>query len=154
MNQIIKDFYTAFNDLEAERMVKYYHDDICFEDPAFGKLYGERAKNMWRMLCDSLKGKEFKVTASNFEFTEQKGKAIWEAFYTFSKTGRKIHNIIEAKFEFQDGKIIKHTDNFDLYSWSKQAFGLKGLLIGWSSFFKNKLQSQTNLLLTKFENIK
>jgi len=151
MKNAIDKFYKAFNNLDAETMVSCYHDDIVFQDPAFGILKGNRAKNMWRMLCESQKNKDFQVQYSNVDISEDKGSASWEAFYTFSKTGRKVHNIIEARFEFKDGKIIKHTDTFNLHKWSKQALGLKGLILGGTTFFKNKLNAQTNRLLDKFE---
>ena len=151
MKSIIENFYRAFDNLDTESMIDCYHQDIKFEDPAFGVLKGEKAKNMWRMLCKSQKGKDFKVKASNIVYNNMKGTADWEAYYTFSKTGRKVHNVISAEFEFKDGKIINHFDQFDLYKWSKQALGLKGLLLGWTTFFKKKLNAQTNKLLSEFE---
>ncbi|MCK0130748.1 nuclear transport factor 2 family protein [Flavobacteriaceae bacterium F08102] len=149
--EIIISFYEAFANLDAEAMVSYYHDKIIFKDPAFGVLKGERAKNMWRMLCHSQRGKNFKVNASRFIGSNQQGSAYWEAYYTFRKTGRKVHNKIDAVFAFEDGKIIQHIDQFSLYDWAKQAFGLKGVLLGKTRFFKTKLQRQTNALLDKFE---
>ncbi|MFD0861776.1 nuclear transport factor 2 family protein [Sungkyunkwania multivorans] len=151
MKQTIEQFYDAFTQLDAEKMVANYHPDIRFEDPAFGELNGEHAKNMWRMLCESQQGKDFKVRVSRIEADQNAGKATWEAFYTFSKTGRKVHNIIHAEFKFKDGKIIEHIDSFDLYRWARQAMGPTGLLIGWTPFFKKKLQAQVNHLLLKFE---
>ena len=151
MKNVIEKFYTAFSNLDADTMVSCYHDDIIFEDPAFGVLKGERAKNMWRMLCESQKNKDFQVTYSNISVSDDKGSASWEAFYTFSKTGRKVHNTIAATFEFKDGKIIKHTDAFNLYKWSKQALGLKGFVLGRTKYFSNKLKTQTNRLLDKYE---
>lgn len=147
MQDLIKKFYQAFTDLDPETMVSCYHDDIVFEDPAFGVLKGEKAKNMWRMLCDSQKGKNFIVESSNITAD----KAHWEAHYVFSQTGKKVHNIIDAKFEFKDGKIIKHTDDFNLHKWARQALGFKGMLLGGTGFFKKKLNAQTNHLLSKFE---
>ncbi len=153
MEKVISKFYKSFANLDAEGMAQCYHDEVLFEDPAFGELKGDKAKNMWRMLCNSQKGKGFKVEYSDIKMTGQKGSAHWEAFYTFSKTGRKVHNIIDAEFKFKDGKIIEHIDGFDLYKWSKQAFGISGYLFGWTNFFKNKLNTQTNSLLSKFEKI-
>jgi len=152
MEHLIETFYNAFKQLDAETMVSCYHDEIVFEDPAFGILKGKRAQNMWRMLCESQKGKDFKVNYSNIEANETNGSAHWEAFYTFSKTGHKVHNRIVAKFEFKDGKIVRHTDEFDLYKWSIQAMGFKGFLLGNTKFFKTKLNAKTNQLLSKFEN--
>ncbi|MFK7782782.1 nuclear transport factor 2 family protein [Psychroserpens sp.] len=151
MEHVIEKFYNAFKNLDAESMVSFYHEDIVFKDPAFGVLKGNRAKNMWRMLCESQKNKDFQVTFSNINVSEYESSASWEAFYTFSKTGRKVHNIIEARFEFKDGKIIKHTDSFNLYRWSKQALGLKGFVMGNTKYFRNKLKAQTNRLLDKYE---
>ncbi len=151
MESIIEKFYFAFQNLDAEEMVSYYHEEVIFEDPAFGKLRGDHARNMWRMLCKSQKGKDFKVTYDKVSIQDNNGKAHWEANYIFSQTGRKIHNKIDAEFTLKDGKIIKHTDHFNLHQWATQALGFKGWLIGWTPFFKNKLQSQTNRLLTKFE---
>ncbi|MGY8915259.1 MAG: nuclear transport factor 2 family protein [Flavobacteriales bacterium] len=147
----IEQFYRAFNNLDAENMVDHYHGDVIFEDPAFGVLKGERAKNMWRMLCASQKGKEFTVRVSQIESSADATTATWEAIYDFSKTGRKIHNIVHAEFRFKEGKIISHKDSFDLYKWSRQALGIKGFILGWTTFFKTKLQLQTNILLSNFE---
>lgn len=149
MKTIIEQFYTSFQDLDAEKMVSFYHDAVVFEDPAFGKLHGEHAKNMWRMLCEN--AVDLSVGFSDVVAGSNKVTAHWEAQYTFSQTGKKVHNIINATFEFKDGKIIKHTDNFNLHKWAKQAMGFKGLLLGATIFFKKKLQEQTNKLLCEFE---
>ncbi len=151
MENIIEKFYKAFDELDAEKMAACYHSEIVFEDPAFGKLEGDKAGNMWRMLCHSQKGKDFRITFSNISSDGKTGKANWEAFYTFSQTGKKVHNKITATFEFKDNLIVKHTDNFDVHNWAKQAMGFKGWLLGKTSFFKSKLNLQTNKLLEKFE---
>ena len=151
MHKLIETFYEAFRKLDAETMISCYHDDIIFQDPAFGILKGERAKSMWRMLCQSQRGKNFIVEVSKIDFNNQKGTAHWEAHYIFRRTGRKVQNIVDAEFEFKDGKIIKHTDHFNLHKWSSQALGFKGLLLGGTSFFKKRLNAQTNEILSKFE---
>lgn len=142
--ETITAFYTSFEQLDVEKMVALYSNDIIFEDPAFGVLKGDDAKNMWRMICKS--AIDFSLTFSNTEHT-----AHWEATYTFSKTGRKVINKIDAKFEFKDGKISKHTDVFDLHKWASQALGIKGYILGGTSFFKKKLHQQTSVLLEKYK---
>ncbi|WP_034257773.1 nuclear transport factor 2 family protein [Altibacter lentus] len=149
---IIEKFYEAFANLDAERMIEWYHTDVTFEDPAFGILKGAQARNMWRMLCETQKGQDFTVQASNIEFNDTRGKARWEAYYTFSKTGRRVHNIIHAEFEFKDGKIINHVDRFNLYRWAKQSMGFKGFLMGWTAFFRKKLNKKVRHYLSEFEN--
>ncbi|MGB0403548.1 MAG: nuclear transport factor 2 family protein [Salibacteraceae bacterium] len=151
MDKVIEEFYEAFANLDAESMVSCYHENIVFEDPAFGRLEGEHAKNMWRMLIESQKDQTFIVQYSNIGANNTKGRADWKAAYFFSKTGRRVLNKIHAEFEFKDGKIIKHKDSFNLYWWSCQALGIPGYLIGWSTFFQKKLQLQTTSLLKNYE---
>lgn len=150
MNTIEK-FYEAFARQDAEAMVLLYHDEVWFADPAFGQLKGDRAKNMWRMLIASQKGKSFKVVVSNIHCDSVSGSADWEAVYTFGSKKRKIHNKIKARFKLQDGKIISHLDEFNVHHWATQAMGFSGWLIGWTAYFKKKLRFQTNGMLDRFE---
>jgi ketosteroid isomerase-like protein len=147
--ELITHFYQSFANADAEGMVSCYHDSVQFQDPAFGILKGEDAKNMWRMLLGRNKG-NIRITFSNVKATEKTGSANWVAEYVFSATGRKVVNIISAEFEFADGKIIKHTDTFDIYKWTKQALGLKGYLLGWTAFMQGKIQQQSGALLKKY----
>jgi hypothetical protein len=101
------------------------------------------------MLIKNSKGGS-KITFSDVEANDKTGSANWVAEYNFSQTGRHVINKISATYEFKDGLIIKHTDVFDMWAWSKQALGLKGYLLGWSDFLKGKIQQQTNSLLKKF----
>lgn len=151
MKAIIEKFYTGFGRFDAEEMIRCYHPEIVFQDPAFGQLEGEHACNMWRMLCENQRDKDARITFSEVRSDGNVGSANWEAFYTFSRTGRKVHNIIQATFEFKEDLIIKHIDHFNLYRWSRQAIGTTGFLIGWTPFFQKQLQTQTNALLRKFE---
>ena len=147
--ELINKFYTSFANENAEGMVKCYHNEIIFHDPAFGTLKGEDAKNMWRMLIERSKG-DIKVTFNNIKANDKNGSAYWKAHYTFKQTGRPVINKISAQFEFKDGKIIKHTDTFDLWTWSKQALGFKGYLLGWSSFMQKQINKQTAALLKAY----
>jgi hypothetical protein len=73
-------------------MVKFYHSETTFNAPAFGTVTSDRAKNMWWMLCQSQKNKDFIVTFNDISVDDNKGFAKWEAIYTFSQTGRKVQN--------------------------------------------------------------
>lgn len=145
--QLIEKFYAAFKNKDAASMIACYHDDVVFTDPAFGELNGTRAKAMWKMLLSS--GSDLKVDCKNIEQTKTGVKAHWEAYYTFGKKKRPVHNIINAHFEFKDGLIIRHTDTFNLKKWAGQAIGFSGKLLGGTQFFKKKLHQQTNDRLDK-----
>jgi len=148
--KLIEDFYTAFQALDAENMSACYAEDIEFSDPVFTHLTGKQAGDMWRMLCS--RAQDFSLKFDGVEADDQRGRAHWVATYVFSQTGRVIVNDIQASFEFKDGKIVKHKDNFDLWKWARQALGFKGVLLGWSSMVQGKIQKQANSTLSKFSN--
>lgn len=147
--RIIENFYTAFQQGDADAMAACYHPDVEFEDPAFRKLKGAEVSSMWRMLLERGKG-EIEISFYEVEADDNTGAATWEAIYFFSKTKRKVHNIIQASFEFQDGKIIKHTDVFSFWRWSRMALGPIGLLLGWTPFLQNKVSKTSRGLLAVY----
>lgn len=148
--KLIETFYRSFQKLDAEAMSRCYHRDIRFSDPVFPVLVGPEVSGMWRMLCSQ--AKNFELTFSDIQANDQTGKAHWEAQYDFSATGRRVHNKIEAEFEFQDGEIIKHTDTFDFWKWSRMALGPVGLLLGWTPLVRKKVQRQARERLSRFIN--
>lgn len=147
--KIITEFYEAFKNHDSDKMISLYHDEIEFEDLAFGTLKGIRAKAMWKMLME--KGKDtLKVSFDNVKTNDDFGSAEWKADYIFSTTNKFVHNEVKAHFEFKDGKIFRHKDNFDLWKWSSQALGFLGTTIGFTGFFKSKFNEESNKLLTQY----
>lgn len=134
--QLIKHFYTAFNQLDYLSMQQCYHDDAVFFDPVFEDLNAAEARAMWEMLCQNAKG--FSLQFFDVEADDEYGTCKWVANYTFSQTGNKVNNKIKAHFKFHEGKIVEHTDDFDLWRWSRQALGLPGWMLGWSAFMQKK----------------
>lgn len=137
---LIEKFYTAFQQLDAESMALCYADDAQFSDPVFPNLQGNEVADMWRML--SSKAQDFSLVFDGITADEQKGQAHWVATYMFSQTGRIVVNDIQASFVFRNGRIIRHTDHFDLWKWARQALGVKGVLLGWTPLVKNAVQAQ------------
>lgn len=146
---LIERFYRAFGRCDAEGMAACYHPEIRFSDPVFTDLEGERAGNMWRMLCG--RAKDLRIEASAITADASSGSAHWEAWYTFSGTGRQVHNRIDARFLFRDGAIIEHHDSFPLWKWTRMALGPAGLLLGWTPLVKGKVRAQAAAGLDEFE---
>jgi len=146
---LIEKFYTAFQVRDAETMISCYHNDVVFCDPVFGELKGDDAKAMWRMLCAN--AKDLKIEFNEISASLMKGSAHWQAWYCFSKTGRKVHNIVEAQFDFKESKIVRHIDSFNLHKWASQALGFKGWLMGGTKFFADKTHSQTQQALLEYK---
>lgn len=148
--QLIFKFYTAFAKADTKTMCECYHANIQFQDPAFGILKDNDVCKMWNMLIDKSKG-NIKIEFSDVKADDYSGTAKWIATYNFSKTNRKVVNVIYAQFQFKDNLIIRHTDNFDLWKWSKQALGFKGLLLGWTGFMQKQIQKQAIFSLNNYK---
>ena len=146
--ELLQRFYDAFARRDAEAMARCYTDEVVFEDPAFGELRGEEARGMWRMLC--ARAQDLTITASAIEADDVRGSAQWDALYTFTQTGRKVHNAIDARIAFRDGLIAEHRDRFDFWRWSRQALGPPGLLLGWTPLLRNKVRKQARANLARF----
>lgn len=143
-DEVLRRFYDAFAKRDGEAMAACYADDVVFSDPVFPSLHGERARNMWRMLTQ--RAADFSLTYD----VRGPGLVHWEAHYTFSQTGRRVHNIIDAKLDVRDGRIVRHVDTFDFWRWSRQALGAPGLLLGWSSLLQKKVQASAAKGLDQF----
>lgn len=146
--ELIRRFYESFQRKDYRGMAACYHAEATFKDEVFDLKNGKEIAAMWHMLCEA--GKDLRVEFSDIQASEQSGRAHWEAYYTFSRTGRRVHNIIEAHFVFQDGKIIRHLDSFSFPRWARQAFGITGWLLGWTPFLRNKVRDTAMGGLFKF----
>jgi len=130
----IADFYAAFARRDGDAMAAHYAPGSTFRDPAFGTLSGEEAGDMWRMLTG--RAEDLQVELPAHDATDTTGTANWVATYTFAQTGRKVVNDIQARFRFApDGRFAEHVDDFSFHTWSKQALGLPGTLLGWTPIF-------------------
>ena len=146
--ELINKFYTAFKNKDVTGMQDCYSDQATFSDPVFTDLNAQQVRAMWAMLIQS--GKDMRVEFTAVKATENGGTAHWDAYYTFSATGRKVWNQVDAVFIIENGKIVQHQDHFDFYKWSKQALGLPGILLGWTSFLRNKVKKQASEKLAAY----
>lgn len=146
--ELIKRFYQAFQQRDAEAMATCYAEDVHFSDPVFEDLRGSEAADMWRML--TARAQHFSLTFGNVQADERQGSAQWVATYLFSQTGRTVVNRVEARFVFRDDKIAEHRDHFDLWRWARQALGGKGLLLGWAAPVQNAIRRQAVKGLAQF----
>ena len=146
--QIVLEFYTAFANRDAQAMAEHYHADCTFSDPVFGELNHARVTAMWTMLCT--RGKDLSVQLVEVLDVPAGVVAIWTADYSYGKAQRQVHNRINASFEFKDGRIFRHRDEFNLWNWSRMAFGAPGLFLGWTGTFKRTIQRNAILSLERF----
>jgi ketosteroid isomerase-like protein len=145
---VIRSFYDAFARRDAESMIACYADDVVFTDPVFPRLRGDEAKAMWRMLCG--RARDLAITCGEARADDSHGEARWEARYLFTQTGRRVHNVVHARFELREGRIVRHVDDFDLWRWTRMALGPTGLLLGWSPMVRKRVQDQAAASLEAF----
>ena len=146
---LINRFYEAFAARDPDAMAACYAPDATFSDPVFHGLQGEEVTAMWRMLCE--RGSDLEISHRDVHTADDDtGSAHWSADYTFTTTGRKVHNEIDASFLFTDGLISAHADNFSLYAWTRQAFGPVGVLLGWSGRFRTRIREAARTRLDDY----
>jgi ketosteroid isomerase-like protein len=138
----IQALYSALDRHDGEAAAACYTDDAVFEDPAFGRLEGGAVKDMWRMLAE--RSDDLAVTLGEHGVTEdgRTGWAHWSATYTFTDTGRKVLNEIDARYTFTDGLISEQVDVFPLRRWGAQALGAKGAVLGLTPLLSRGVQKQ------------
>ncbi|MDD5368808.1 MAG: nuclear transport factor 2 family protein [Anaerolineaceae bacterium] len=146
-SKVIEQFYSSFSQHQYAGMIACYSPAIQFSDAVF-TLTGKRVGAMWRMLCEA--GNDLEISYRAIEADDQQGKAHWEARYTFSATGRKVHNIVEASFVFQSGAIIQHRDQFDFWRWARMALGPIGWTLGWTPVVRQQVQTTAQKRLDRF----
>ena len=138
----IQALYAALDRHDGEAAAACYTDDAVFEDPAFGRLTGGAVKNMWRMLAERSADLAVKLGDHGVAADGRTGWAHWSATYTFTDTGRKVQNEIDARYSFRDGLIAEQVDTFPLRRWGAQALGAKGSVLGLTPLLSRGVQKQ------------
>ena len=138
--QRIEGLYAAFVRRDGAAMAACYAPNATFVDPVFD-VAGAEVGAMWTMLCE--RARDLRIEVSGITADAERGQAHWEAWYTFTQTGRPVHNIVDAAFVFDDdGRIVRHQDTFDLWRWSRMALGAKGAALGWTRTVKKAIRAQ------------
>jgi uncharacterized protein len=144
---LLEGFYASFARRDGAAMASCYAPAARFHDPVFD-LAGDEIGAMWKMFC--ARGGDLALEWREIDADATTGTAHWEARYTFSVTGRPVHNVIDAKFTFRDGLIATHEDRFDLWRWCRMALGVKGTLLGWTPFVQRAVREQGRRALDTF----
>jgi hypothetical protein len=145
---LIHRFYKAFGQKDYQTMQQAYDDKATFTDPVFQNLSAAEVKAMWKMLVTS--AKDLEISFNSVKADDLQGQCNWEARYTFSGTGRKVHNVITANFRFTEGRISRHEDKFNFWRWSRMALGTPGVLLGWSPYLLNAVRRKVRRRLAQF----
>ncbi|HET9033823.1 MAG TPA: nuclear transport factor 2 family protein [Dokdonella sp.] len=144
---LLQNFYSAFSARDGAGMSACYHAEATFKDPVFD-LQGAEVGAMWRMLCS--RSSDLRVEATNLSANNDIGSADWQAWYSFSASGRAVHNQVHSRFRFAEGRIIEQVDTFSFMAWSRQALGPVGMLLGWTPLLKGKVRANARTALDHY----
>lgn len=139
LEEKIRSFYKAFDRRDYKSMNAIYADKASFRDEIF-ELQGKQVLALWYMMVS--KDNNLKVTCNQVEVKAHKVTAHWTMAYNFTVTGRPIINNVVSVFEFEGGKVVKQTDSYDFWEWTKQAFGVLGWVLGWSFYARYIVRKQ------------
>lgn len=137
---LVNQFYQAFSAKDGKKMAQMYDDNAVFEDDVFGQLNAAEVKAMWPML--TARSKDLVISWTDPIVQEDYISTHWTAQYSFGPEKRKVVNEIDALFLIRDGKIVQHNDHFNFHKWARQALGLTGIALGWTSYLRRKVRSQ------------
>ena len=142
---LLQRLFTALDQHNHATMGSCYHAEATFHDIAFNLERRQRIQSMWHMICEGTDIRaEFEVVHAN----EQEGRVNLVDDYTFTDTGRHVHNVIDSRFRFRDGLIAEHRDLCDAHAWGAMALGgVGGFLAGRIRLLRSL---KANRLLQKF----
>jgi len=146
--ELIARFYGALQNADIDTVRSCYSPDVVFSDPVFRSLHGERAIAMWEMFFK--RDEKIRVTFSDITADDSGGSGQWVADYTIGS--RAVHNVIRSTFRIEDGRIVRHQDDFNVRVWAAQALGPLGALTGWAPPVKAVLHKRSAAMLDSFLN--
>jgi len=106
--RLVGDFYAAFARRDHAAMAAMYAPGARFSDPVFGSLQGAEVGAMWRMLCEA--PTDLRIDAHDITARGDRAAATWEAWYTLTETGRRVHNVVEAHMILAGGRARRRLD--------------------------------------------
>lgn len=139
--ETIMAFFEAYSRRNTGDMCNRYSSLIYYSDPVFGLLKDEQVIKMW----------QFRVANSNelsliYGNISDRGDNYytceWTATYRFAPTGKKIIHKAKAYMKVEDGIITEHSDAYSFYKWIRQAYGISGWILGWSSVYKKRVRKK------------
>lgn len=133
-------FYDAFALGDWHTMGLAYAQHATFSDPVFPLLGADEVRAMWQMLL--ARAQDFSLNYNVVAVNDDGARVIWVARYAFGSRARPVHNRVVTEMRFVAGRIVRQTDHFDFWRWSRQALGVPGWLFGWTPMLRSRVRAQ------------
>ena len=137
---VLNRLFTALNQHDHKTMAECYDENATFTDIAFELDGRKRIHAMWNMICEG----DIRTSFEIVEVDERRAVAKVVDDYTFRPKGRKVHNVIQSRFRFENGKIVDQQDACDPREWASMALGgVGGFLAGRLPFLRRAKARKT-----------
>lgn len=147
--KLIHCYLRALRERDLQTMQMCYHGSITYEDDLFRELRKEEVGAMWEMRFGE--NPVWEVEYREVEASNVWGRAYWTLTYGHSKSGKPRRRHIVARFTFYEGKILYHSDAFNLYNWVKETQGAWWRFLVWFSPFRYFLRAGAHRRLKRFQ---
>jgi len=132
--ELLQRLFTSLDRHDHREMATCYHADATFTDIAFDLRGRKLIHAMWHMICET----DIRASFHVLEVDDRVGRVNLVDDYTFTSTGRAVHNVIDSHFRLRDGLIIEHQDLCDARVWAAMALGgVSGFLAGRLRFLRS-----------------
>ena len=135
---LLQRLFSSLNEHDHEAMTACYHSQATFADIAFELRGKQQIHAMWHMICQPADhAGDIHAMFNVIHADDHSGWVNLIDDYTFSSTGRKVTNVIDSHFCFEDGLIVKQRDFCDPRAWASMAVGgLSGFLAAHLHFLR------------------
>ncbi len=131
---LLQRLFSSLNQHNHEAMAACYHSKASFTDIAFDLRGKQQIHAMWHMICQpDDHTSDIHIMFNVIHADDRSGWVNLVDDYTFSSTRRKVTNVIDSHFCFEDGLIVKQHDFCDPRAWASMAVG------GFSGFLAAQL---------------
>jgi SnoaL-like domain len=121
---LLQRLFSSLNQHDHEAMAACYHSQSTFTDIAFDLRGRQQIHAMWHMICQP--DDHTSDIRAMFHVIHADDRSGWVNLiddYTFSSTRRKVTNVIDSHFTFEESLIVEQHDFCDPRAWAAMALG-------------------------------
>lgn len=147
--KLIQCYLQALQQQDLPTMQMCYHKSITYEDDLFRELKKGDVPAMWEMRF--AENPVWEVEFKDIQASNDWGRVHWTLTYGHTKNGKPKRRHIVARFTFYEGKILYHSDAFNLYNWVKENQGAWWRFLIWFSPLQYFLRAGAHRKLQRFK---
>ena len=136
---IVNLFFASLKSRNIEKMMEIYHSKIIYSDPLYGLLKQEDVIKRWQLLLEENVIEDIQIMDIK-EYDDEYAMAHWNCTFYYTITQKKVTLSIKSFFKIENNLIIEQSDAYRLSKFISKAYGIKGLLLGWTKFMQHRVK--------------